>query len=75
MEAFFTTITDTQKSSLEAAACFSDNCLIAAERITQLNIEVARIAFEQSAEMALLCLEYSLSKGRLRLAGWVSPVE
>ena len=64
MEAFFTTIAETQKNALEAAACFSDNCLIAAERITQLNIEVARIAFEQSAEMALLCLEYSLSKVR-----------
>jgi len=64
MEAFFTTITETQMNSLEAAAFFSDNCLIAAERITQLNIEVARIAFEQSAEMALHCLEYSLSNIR-----------
>jgi len=64
MEAFFTTIAETQKNALEAAECFSDNCLIAAERITQLNIEVARIAFEQSAEMALHCWEYSLSKAR-----------
>jgi hypothetical protein len=64
MEAFFTTITETQNNSLEAATSFTNSCLIVVERITQLNIEVTRITFEQSAEMALLCLEYSLSKVR-----------
>ena len=64
MESFFEAITETQKTSLEAAASFTDTYLIVVERITQLNIEVTRIAFEQSAEMALLCLEYSLSKVR-----------
>ena len=64
MESFFEVITETQKTSLKAAASFTDTYLIVVERIAQLNIEVARIAFEQSAEMALLCLEYSLSKVR-----------
>ena len=62
MESFFETITETQKTSLEAAASFTDSCLIVAERITQLNIEVTLTVFEKSAEMALLCLESSLSK-------------
>lgn len=62
MESFFETITETQKTSLEAAASFTDSCLIVArERINQLNIEVTLTFFEKSAEMALLCLESSLS--------------
>ena len=62
MESFFEAITETQKTSLEAAASFTDTYLIVVERIAQLNIEVARAAFEKSSEMALLCLESSLSK-------------
>ena len=62
MESFFEVITETQKTSLEAAASFTDTYLIVVERIAQLNIEVARTAFEKSSEMALLCLESSLSK-------------
>ena len=62
MESFFEAITETQEASLEAAASFTDTYLIVVERIAQLNIEVARTAFEKSSEMALLCLESSLSK-------------
>ena len=62
MESFFEAITETQKTSLEAAASFTDTYLIVVERIAHLNIEVARTAFEESSEMALLCLESSLSK-------------
>lgn len=62
MESLFETITEKQKSSLEAAASFTDNCLIVVERLTQLNIDVTRTAFEKSAEMTLLCLEGSLAK-------------
>jgi len=62
MESFFEVITETQKTSLKAAASFTDTYLIVVERIAQLNIEVARAAFEKSSEMALLCLESSLSK-------------
>ena len=54
MESFFEAITETQKTSLEAAASFTDTYLIVVERIAQLNIEVARAAFEKSSEMALL---------------------
>lgn len=62
MELFFEAITETQKTSLEAAASFTDTYLIVVERIAQLNIEVARTAFEKSSEMSLLCLESSFSK-------------
>lgn len=62
MESFFDAITETQKTSLEAVASFTDTYLIVVERIAQLNIEVTRAAFEKSSEMAQLSLESSLSK-------------
>ena len=62
MESFFEAITETQKTSLEAAASFTDTYLFVVERFAHLHIEVARTAFEKSSEMAQLCLESSLSK-------------
>ncbi len=73
MELLFETITETQKYSLEAAASFSDTCLIVVERLTQLNIEVARTAFEKSAEMALLCWDRSLAKEHA--CSWYASVQ
>ncbi|UCV04169.1 phasin family protein [Dechloromonas denitrificans] len=63
MKSIFETITEAQKTSLEAAAGFSDNWLVVIERLTQLNIEVSRTAFEKSLEMALLGMAGSLSQG------------
>jgi hypothetical protein len=62
MELFFEIFTQTQKNSLEAAASFTDTCLVVVERMTQLNIELTRTAIEQSSEMGQLCLERTLSK-------------
>lgn len=53
----FKTFAESQKTSLDAAAGFTDGCLIAAERLMQLNLEVSRMAFEKSSEMVLLCLD------------------
>lgn len=73
MESLFEMITDTQKYSLKAAASFSDTCLIVAERLTQLNIDVTRTAFEKSAEMALLCWEGGLAKEHA--CNWYASVQ
>lgn len=64
MELFFEIFTQTQKNSLEAAASFTDTCLVVVERMTQLNIELTRTAIEQSSEMGQLCLERTLSKAQ-----------
>lgn len=64
MESFFEIFTQTQKNALEAAASFTDTSLLVVERITQLNIELTRTAFEQSSEMGLFCLERTLSKAQ-----------
>lgn len=68
MKSLFETIAATQKTSLEATASFTDTCLIVVERLTQLNIDVTRTAFEKSSEVALLCWEDSLSQGNV--SGW-----
>lgn len=73
MESIFETITEAQKTSLEAAAGFSDNWLVVIERLTQLNIEVSRTAFEKSLEMALLGLDGGLSQGND--FGWNASVQ
>lgn len=73
MESFFRTITETQTTSLEAAASFTDSCLIVVERLAQLNVEVTRTAFEKSSEMALLCLESGLS--RTHAPGWTTSLQ
>lgn len=62
MEQFFKTFSETQKNSLEAAASFADSWLVVTERMTQLNIEVARTTFEKSSDMVLFCLESALPK-------------
>lgn len=62
MEQFFKTFSETQKNSLEAAASFADSWLVVTERMTQLNIEVARTTFEKSSDMVLFCLESTLPK-------------
>ncbi len=63
MKLFLETVTETQKNSLDAAAGFADTCLVVAERLTQLNIEVTRTTFEKSWEIALHCLEGGFGKG------------
>ncbi len=73
MEFIFESFAETQKTSLEAAAGFTDTFMIAVERLTQLNIDVARTAFEKSSEMTLLCLEGCLAEGNA--FGWKSGVE
>ncbi len=62
MELFFAIFTQTQKNALEATADLTDTCLVVVERMTQLNLEVARTTFEKSAELGLLCLERTLVK-------------
>lgn len=42
----------TQKTTLAAAGAFAGSVFDVTERLVQLNIEVSRAAFEQSAEMA-----------------------
>ncbi|MCG2576194.1 hypothetical protein LZ012_04205 [Dechloromonas sp. XY25] len=54
-------VTQTQKTSLATAGDFTDTCLAVTERLAQLNLEVSRTAFEQSSEMALLCLDGCLA--------------
>lgn len=68
MESIFEMLAETQKTSLAATVDYADNFLIVIERLTQLNIEVARTAFEKSSEMTLLCLEGSLTEGNAH--GW-----
>lgn len=72
MESFFKTITETQTTSLEAAANFTDSCLIVVERLAQLNVVVTRTVFEKSSEMALFCLESGSS--RVNVPGWNSAL-
>lgn len=56
MQMILEAVTKTQQTSLEATGDFTNTCLAVTERLTQLNIEVTRAAFEQSSEMALFCL-------------------
>ena len=56
MNFVFETAAETQKSTLAAAGVFAENYLVAIERLTQLNLEVTRTAFEKSSEMAVVCL-------------------
>ncbi len=62
MKLLFETVAETQKNSLAAATDFADNCLIAAERLARLHIEVSRTALEQSSAMTLHCLESCLDE-------------
>ena len=55
MQLIIESVAETQKTSLAAVADFTDNYLLIVERMAQLHIEVSRTAFEQSAELALLC--------------------
>lgn len=62
MKFVFETVAESQKDALTAAGAFTDNLLVVIERLTQLNIEVSRSAFEKSSELALVCLNGYLSK-------------
>lgn len=73
MKFIFETVAETQKTSLEAAVGFTDTFLIVFERLTQLNIEVTRTAFEKSSEMTKLCLDGCLAEGNA--FGWNVGVE
>ena len=59
MQLIIESAAETQKTSLAAVADFTDNYLLIVERMAQLHIEVSRTAFEQSAELALLCLQFA----------------
>ena len=77
MQLIIESVAETQKTSLAAVADFTDNYLLAIERMTQLHIEVSRTAFEQSAEIALLCLHGSFAADKMGLwnAGLQSGIE
>ncbi len=62
MKFLFKKVAESQKDTLTAAGAFTDNLLIVIERLTQLNIEVSRSAFEKSSELALVFLNGYLSK-------------
>lgn len=62
MELFFAIFTQAQKNALQATADLTDTYLVVVERVTQLNLEVARTAFEKSAELGQLCVERTLVK-------------
>lgn len=62
MKFLFEKVAESQKDTLTAAGAFTDNLLIVMERLTQLNIEVSRSAFEKSSELALVFLNGYLSK-------------
>ena len=57
MNFVFETAAETHKSTLAAAGVFAENYLVAIERLTQLNLEVTRTAFERSSELTLACLD------------------
>lgn len=67
MQLIIESVAETQKTSLAAVADFTDNYLLIVERMAQLHIEVSRTAFEQSAELALLCLQGGLSADKMGL--------
>lgn len=73
MKFIFETVAETQQTSLAAALDFTDSVLLVVERLTQLNIEVSRAAFEQSSAMTLLCLNSGLAEGNA--FAWNSGVE
>lgn len=73
MKFIFETVAESQQTSLAAAVDFTDSWLIVVERLTQLNLEVSRAAFEQSSEMTLLCLNGCLTEGQA--FGWPTGVE
>jgi len=77
MQLIIERVAETHKTSLAAVADFTDNYLLAIERMTQLHIEVSRTAFEQSAEIALLCLHGSFAADKMGLwnAGLQSGIE
>lgn len=62
MKFIFESAVETQKTSLEVAAGFTDTCLLVAERLARLNWELTREAFEKSSEIVLLCLHVPLSE-------------
>lgn len=53
-------VAETQKTTLAAAGVFAESVLAVTERLMQLHIELARTAFEQSAEVAHECLDACL---------------
>jgi hypothetical protein len=67
MQLIIESVAETQKTSLAAVADFTDNYPLAIERMTQLHIEVSRTAFEQSAEIALLCLHGGFATDKMAL--------
>ena len=67
MQLIIESVAETHKTSLAAVADFTDNYLLAIERMTQLHIEVSRTAFEQSAEIALLCLHGGFATDKMAL--------
>lgn len=73
MQLIIESVAETQKTSLAAVADFTDNYLLIVERMTQLHIEVSRTAFEQTAELALLCLHGGLSADKMAL--WNSGLQ
>ena len=67
MQLIIESVAETQKTSLAAVADFTDNYLLIVERMAQLHIEVSRTAFEQSAEIALLCLHGGFATDKMAL--------
>lgn len=68
MALFSETVSASQKASFEAAANFADSYLGVVERLTQLNIDATRTAFEKSAEMLVFFWEEGHLQGGV--PGW-----
>ena len=71
MKSVFETVAETHNTSLAAAGIFTDNVLNSIERLAQLNIEFARAAFENSAELTLVFLQTENVFARYPLNGSV----